>query len=201
MANKIKLPPLHHLHGTLRVMKKNQRNREKRILMDRIEILNKNLIEVKTEIYDKLSFNISHFNNELEGTQYDACQFELNGLKIICRSSKITPKKAGQFVTFWKRDIKGITEPYSETDCFDFYVINVKSGNRIGQFVFPKSELINNGIITTEKKDGKRGFRVYPKWDDAQNKQAQKTQKWQLKYFYEIGETTNLEKVNELYRK
>ena len=169
--------------------------------MDKIEILNKNLIEVKTKIFNKLSYNISHFKNELEGTQYDACQFELNGLKIICRSSKITPKKVGQFVTFWKRDIKGITEPYSETDGFDFYLINVKSGNRIGQFVFPKSELISNRIIKTERKDGKRGFRVYPIWDKAQNKQAQKTQKWQLNYFYEIVESTNLEKVKELYRK
>lgn len=36
-------------------------------------------------------------NNELEGTAYDTCQFELNRIKIISRSSKITPKKVGQF--------------------------------------------------------------------------------------------------------
>jgi len=100
--------------------------------------------------------------------------------KIICRSSKTTPKKVGQFVTFWKRNIKGITGPYSETNKIDFYVINVKSGNRFGQFVFPKSELINKEIIRTEGKDGKRGFRVYPKWDTPKNKQAEKTQKWQV---------------------
>jgi len=167
--------------------------------MNRTETLNKNLIEVKTEIYDKCLFEISKMNNELEGTEYDACQFELNGMRIICRSSKITPKKIGQFVTFWKRNIKGITEPYCETDRIDFYVINVKSENSFGQFVFPKSELINKGIISTERKDGKRGFRVYPKWDKAQNKQAEKTQKWQLNYFYEIGSTTDFKRVNELY--
>jgi len=161
--------------------------------------LNKNLIETKTEVYDKVNLQISKMNNELEGTEYDACQFELNGMKVISRSSKITPKKIGQFVTFWKRNKKGITEPFSEIDRIDFYVINVKKENNFGQFVFPKSELINKGIIATEKKDGKRGFRIYPKWDNAENKQAKKIQKWQLNYFYEINENTDLKKVKELY--
>ena len=169
--------------------------------MNRTETLNKKLIEVKTKIYNKCSFQISKMNNEPEGTEYDACQFELNGMKIICRSSKITPKKVGQFVTFWKRNIKGITEPYSETDRIDFYVINVKAENNFGQFVFPKFELINKGIISTERKDGKRGFRVYPKWDNAENKQAKKTQKWQLKYFYEINSNIDKEFVKTLYKK
>ena len=165
------------------------------------ENLNKNLNKVNTKVYSKCSFKISKLSIEIEGIEYDACRFKLNGMKIICRSSKITPKKIGQFVTFWKRNANAKTEPYSETDRFDFYVVNVKAENRLGQFVFPKSVLINEGIITTERKEGKRGFRVYPKWDKAQNKQAEKTQKWQLNYFYEINETTNLEKVSELYRR
>lgn len=167
--------------------------------MNEINLLNKNLVEVKIEIYDKLSFNISKINNEPEGTGYDACQFELNRMKIISRSAKITPKKVGQFVTFWKRNRNNETEPYSENDPFDFYVINVKSEDYFGQFVFPKSELINKGIITSKAKDGKRGFRVYPIWDKTQNKQAEKTQKWQLDYFYEIGAMTDLKKVSKLY--
>ncbi|MDH7913570.1 MepB family protein [Winogradskyella sp. SYSU M77433] len=169
--------------------------------MTKFETLNRNLIEVKTKIYNKLSLNISELKNEHEGTEYDACQFELNGMKIISRSSKITPKKVGQFVTFWKRNKNGETEPYSENDLFDFYVINAKSGDRFGQFVFPKSELINKGFVTSEKKDGKRGFRVYPVWDKTLNKQAEKTQKWQLNYFYEINKATNLKDVSKLYDK
>lgn len=161
--------------------------------------MNSNLNKVKTEIYDKCSLEISCFKKELEGKEYDACQFELNGMNIICRSSKITPKKDGQFVTFWKRNKKGITEPFSENDKFDFYVINVNSNNNFGQFVFPKSELIRKGIISTEIKGGKRGFRVYPKWDKAQNKQAERTQKWQLNYFYEIDKLTDLKKIMKLY--
>lgn len=169
--------------------------------MTEFETLNRNLIEVKTKIYNKLTLNIYELKNEHEGTEYDACQFELNGMKIISRSSKITPKKVGQFVTFWKRNKNGETEPYSENDSFDFYVINAKSGDHFGQFVFPKSELINKGFVTSEKKDGKRGFRVYPIWDKTLNKQAEKTQKWQLNYFYEINKATNLKDVSKLYNK
>ncbi|MFK7900870.1 MAG: MepB family protein, partial [Cyclobacteriaceae bacterium] len=77
---------------------------------------------------------------------------------------------------------------------------NTKAENRLGQFVFPKTELINRGIISTKIKDGKRGFRIYPKWDKPQSKQAEKTQKWQLIYFYEIEEEADLIKVIELYK-
>ena len=45
--------------------------------------------------------------------------------------------------------------------------------------------LINKEIVS-DKKEGKRAIRVYPPWDIAINKQAQKTQKWQLNYFLEI---------------
>ena len=169
--------------------------------MNKTKTLNRKLIEIKTKIYDKISLEISEVNNELEGRKYDACSFDLDGMQIISRSSKITAKKNGQFVTFWKRNVKGITEPFSETDRFDFYVINVKTENNFGQFVFPKSVLINKGIISTEKKDGKRGFRVYPNWDNTENKQAKKTQEWQLEYFYEINKLTDLDFVKNLYRK
>lgn len=162
--------------------------------------MNSILEKVERKIYDKCSLKISDFKKEPEGREYDACQFKLNGMNIICRSSKITPKKVGQFVTFWRRNTDGITEPFNENQEIDFYVINANSENNFGQFVFPKSELIKKGIISTKKKDGKRGFRVYPKWDKAKNKQAEKTQKWQLEYFYEIDDLTDFDKVSELYK-
>ncbi len=52
-----------------------------------------------------------------------------------------------------------------------------------GQFIFPKSILLVKGILSDGEKDGKRGFRVYPPWDKAVNKQAKQTQQWQLQYF------------------
>ena len=68
----------------------------------------------------------------------------------------------------------------------NFIAITAKSGDNIGQFIFPKSVLADNGIITQNDKDGKRGIRVYPKWDTVTNKQAEKTQSWQTKYFVTI---------------
>ena len=102
-------------------------------------------------------------------------------------------------MTFWKRNGNGPIEPFNESDQIDFYTVNVRTENKFGQFVFPKSVLIKKDIISTEKKEGKRGFRVYPKWDIVKKKQAERTQKWQLNYFYEINSSTDLQKVNELY--
>ncbi len=162
--------------------------------------MNINLNHLRTEVYDKCAFEISDFKLEQESKEYDACRFKLNERNIISRSAKITPKKIGQFVTFWKRNGNGIIEPLDENDQFDFYVVNTRRENDFGQFVFSKSILIKNGIISTNKKEGKRGFRVYPNWEIAQNKQAEQTQKWQLEYFYEINDSTNLKKVAKLYK-
>lgn len=107
----------------------------------------------------------------------------MNNTFVHSRLSKITPKKIGQFVTFWTRNKNGITEPFKEEDNFDFLIINVNYENRCGQFVFPKSTLIKQGIISTITKEGKRGFRVYPIWDITESKQAIRTQKWQLNFF------------------
>ncbi len=136
----------------------------------------------------------------MESREYDACQFELNGLKIISRNAKITPKKVGQFVTFWKRIENGPIEPFNVTDRIDFYVVNVQDENKFGQFVFPKSVLIKKGIISTKKKEGKRAFRVYPNWDMVKNKQVERTQKWQLDFFYQIDDSLDFNRVVELYK-
>lgn len=161
--------------------------------------MDKNLKQIQNEIYDKCSLKVSGFKAEPESKEYDACRFELNGLSILCRNAKITPKKVGQFVTFWKRNGDGPIEPFNENDRVDFYAVNVRTENEFGQFVFPKSVLIKKGIISTKNKEGKRGFRVYPKWDVANNKQSERTQKWQLNYFYEITDSTDLQKVHDLY--
>lgn len=155
---------------------------------------------IKTIIYDKINFQISNFKTEVESQEYDACRFELNGRNIISRKAKITPKKVGQFVTFWKRNGNGPIEPFDETNAFDFYIVNVKTENHFGQFVFPKTILMQKGIISTDKKEGKRAFRVYPNWDITTSKQAKRTQKWQLDYFYEINDSTDLTQVIRLYK-
>ena len=164
-----------------------------------VEQMDHNLSQIKTEVYDKCALEFSDFKLELESKKYNACRFKLNGQNIICRNAKITSKKVGQFVTFWKRNGSGPIEPFNETDQINFYTINVRTENQLGQFVFPKSVLMKKGIISTKNKEGKRAFRVYPNWDKAKNKQAKRTQKWQLDYFYQINETMDLKKVAELY--
>lgn len=129
---------------------------------------------------NKLNYKINS-----ESNQYNGCSYTIDDKNILERTAKITPKKIGQFVTCWKRNSNGITEPYKDSDLIDFFVIKVIHSKKSGTFKFPKAALIKHGILSTEKKDGKRGFRVYPIWDTPTSKQAVKTQVWQLNYFKE----------------
>lgn len=145
-------------------------------------------------------FNSSHlitaYQIAPESKDYEACSFSIDGEHLICRTSKQTPKKVGQFVTFWKRNKTGIIEPYKDADSVDFYVIVTEEKN--GLFLFPKSILIKKGIISTSRREGKRGFRVYSIWDKPTSKQALKTQQWQTNYFHPIDSKFNLiEAINK----
>lgn len=73
----------------------------------------------------------------------------------------------------------------------------------MGQFVFPKSVLADKGIITRKGKEGKRGIRVYSPWDIVTNKQAEKTQTWQTKYFLSIKKdnSTDLDLARKIISK
>lgn len=142
---------------------------------------------VQEFVYNKLGYKLTELKIHSEGLEYGACFFVINGSKIEHRVSKITPKKIGQFVTIWKRNDLGITVPLDINDNFDFIIITVRSDKNFGQFIFPKSVLADNDIITINGKQGKRGIRVYPAWDLTKNIQATKTQAWQTKYFLHIG--------------
>lgn len=161
---------------------------------------NSELLFLEKNVYNNCSLLITNFIFHNESKEYKACSFLLNRNKIIFRKSKITPKKMGQFVTFWKRS-SGPIEPYHENDEFDFFVINCSFENNLGQFVFPKSILIQKGIISSKNKEGKRAFRVYPLWEKAINKQAQKTQSWQKDYFILLSDKVNFELVRKMYVK
>jgi len=150
-------------------------------------ILYDDLKVVKEMVYDQYGFALTKLKVNTESKEYGACSYDLNGLKFEHRISKITPTKTGQFVTIWKRNKNGITEPFNSLDNFDFIAITARSDNNIGQFIFPKSVLVEKGIISHKGKNGKRGIRVYPKWDVVTNKQAAKTQNWQINYFVTIS--------------
>lgn len=138
---------------------------------------------IKEVLYDACGFQFSNLELNTESSEYEACSFVLNGKNIHARFSKITPTKTGQFVTIWKRNKDGITQPYSVSDTFDFLVVTARSGNKYGQFIFPKAVLASKGIVSQNGKGGKLGIRVYPPWDAAESKQAAATQSWQTKYF------------------
>ena len=161
------------------------------------------LIIAKELVYDKCGFDLTDPKLNSESAEYGACSFGLNGKTIQHRVSKITPTKTGQFVAIWKRNKDGLTEPFDISDDIDFIIITSKSGNNLGQFIFPSSVLADKGIITRNGKEGKRGIRVYPPWDIATNKQAEKTQSWQTKYFLTIKKdnTIDLDLTKKLFTK
>ncbi|MBU3024571.1 MepB family protein [Zobellia galactanivorans] len=161
--------------------------------------MTKDLQYLVSNVYSPCGLTLGDFKLEPESQEYGACRFLLDSHKVIFRNAKITPKKVGQFVTFWKRADNGPICPFEESDDFDCFVINVSKGHLLGQFVFPKEVLVTKGIVNTPKKEGKRGFRVYPIWDVATSKQAQSTQNWQLRHFFEIHDETNYNKVQSLF--
>lgn len=138
-------------------------------------------------IFKPCGIVLENVNAEPESREYFAHTFELNGRKARFRTAKITPTKTGQFVTIWKRNEKGITVPFSVSDANDFYIIATRKENHFGIFIFPKTVLHQNKILSDKAKDGKRGIRVYPIWDVTTNKQAQRTQLWQKDYFLEVA--------------
>ncbi len=137
-------------------------------------------------VFKPCELDFSNFETELESQDYAACNFQLNSQNVKFRSAKITPTKTGQFVTLWKRNKKGITQPFDILDDIDFYIIAARKQNEFGVFIFPKSVLYDKKILSDKTRDGKRGIRVYPSWDPTINKQAKKTQQWQTKFFIEI---------------
>ncbi len=154
--------------------------------MESINSFHDDLKTVKNWVYDQCNFELKNLKWNPESTEYGACSFELDGKRIQHRVSKITPTKNGQFLTIWKRNQDGITEPFDINDEIDFIIITAKNGNNLGQFIFSTTVLADKGIIIQNGKSGKRGIRVYPPWDKPESKQAEKTQSWQLHYFLTI---------------
>lgn len=151
-------------------------------------------------IYKPSGLVLESLKIEDESEDYGAAEFTINNHSIKFRVGKITPTKAGQFVTFWKRIGKGPILPYDFNDSFDFLMVSARAENHFGQFVFPKAVLCENGIISSIEKEGKRAMRIYPPWDKANNSQAKKTQAWQLQYFIKFSEQDfNLARIRYLF--
>lgn len=148
--------------------------------------LHDDLIAIQQLVYLPANFSFTTPIPEAESAEYGAYTFQLNDYSIRFRVAKTTPTKAGQFVTLWKRQKGGPIQPFDHSDPIDFFVISARKENHFGQFIFPKSVLCEQGVVSTNNQGGKRAIRVYPPWETFLNKQAEKTQQWQIKYFLEI---------------
>lgn len=151
-------------------------------------------------LFQHLQIEVSDVEGEKESQDYFAHTLKLNQQNVKFRKAKITPKKTGQFVAIWKRNNEGVSEPFDIKDNFDFYIIATQKEENFGVFIFSKLILQQQGILSNQDKNGKRGIRIYPIWDKTINKQAQKTQKWQLNYFLDLSENTEIDfqKAKEL---
>lgn len=153
------------------------------IIFGKVFFMIKELQLLNDLILKELNLKLSEINPDLECEEYSGFNFKINQTNFKFRKSKLTPKKVGQFVTFWKRDSDGKTVPFDVNDDFDFYIISIEESENSGFFMFPKIILEKENLISSEEKTGKRGFRVYADWHSPNNKQAEKTKVWQTKYF------------------
>lgn len=156
---------------------------------------------INEKIYKPIDSPISQYKEDKESKEYGASHYRVGNHLCVHRSAKVTPKRVGQFVTFWKRSPLGHITPYEAQDPFDFFSVICAREKKVGHFLFPKTALVAQGILSTEKKDGKRGFRVYPDWDTPTSKQAIRTQLWQQLYFYRIDQNADLNRVKALLQK
>lgn len=151
------------------------------------------LKRIEDQIFNRYNNKITKLTKDLECDEYLGYNFQIQELVIKFRKAKITPKKVGQFVTLWKRNSKKETRPFHVNDTFDFYIIAAEQNKRFGFFLFPKQILSEKQILTNDRKEGKRGFRVYPSWTETTNKQAEKTKGWQTQYFIELTNPNEVE--------
>lgn len=158
------------------------------------------LRHIQDFIFRALGLPIVGIAEDRECKEYNGYNFQMGIFKIKFRNAKVTPKKIGQFVTFWRRNAEKQTEPFQLNDDFDFYMIATRHNERFGFFFFPKHVLGRHQILTDNMKIGKRGFRIYPDWDIPINKQARAAKAWQTAYFIDLTDDSNtaIEKLNVL---
>ena len=139
---------------------------------------------VQKILQEKMGISFSSVTAENESQEYKAATCLYKGSKILFRVAKITPRKIGQFVTFWERDKSSkIIKPFAYEDNISAFIIFLSQKENKGCFIFNKEVLLRNGILSKSAQGGKRAFRVYPPWVQPTSKVALKTQQWQLLHF------------------
>lgn len=125
----------------------------------------------------------SSFAPEPTNADYGAATCEVGGLTVRLRSGRVTPTKAGLFVAHWRRADDGSTEPFDAKGSTDLLVVTAVESDQVGAFLFPRSTLLDQGVLSGAAAPGRRGFRLYPRWSLTTSAQARRTQRWQDEFF------------------
>lgn len=152
------------------------------------------------EYFSKFHLTLTNLFPEKQNKKYYGARFILNNHSIRFRKSSCTPNKAGQFVAVWEKDTEGNNQALNYYSSPDFLMIYSETPECKGLFVFPKDIALKYGILATVFKKGKLGFRVYPAWDEVNNKQALQTKAWQNEYFVDLSQQDAKDKLNLLLK-
>lgn len=155
------------------------------------------LIADTLSAFDKVSIKKVH--EESQNSEYEGVILAINGHSYRSRLAKLTPKKVGYFVAFWEKNATNQNQAFDMANSPDKLIISIMDGDLKGQFVFPKSILVKQGILGNVHAKGKMAMRVYPAWLDQLNPTASKTQKWQGEYFIDLSSEVDHNKINQLY--
>ena len=137
---------------------------------------------------------------ESESAKYDAFRLALNGASVVYRAAKTTPTKIGQFVTLWHRpDPAGPIAPLDSASDVALVIVAVSDGVRHGHFVFDRSTLLQQGVMSRDQLGGKLAIRVYPPWSEPVAMDAIRTQNWQSRCFLPFDGTQTLALVQQLF--
>ena len=119
-----------------------------------------------------------------QNSDYEPGIAQIRGEAWHIRTARTTPTKPGAFVAFWRRDVNGTTIPFGAVDLGAGLLVFVDQADGRGVFRFTAGELLELGVASG-KRQGKRGFRVYPSWCTGLNPQATATQRAQASAFRE----------------
>ena len=120
---------------------------------------------------------------ERQNQKYFGCIAKLKDYTHRIRLAKVTPKKVGQFVAVWEKNLRNINQPFLCDNSPDYLSIFVFCDDKKGVFIFRRKVIEEKGIYSSITKECKMGFRLYPDWDNPGSLEANKTKKWQIKYF------------------
>lgn len=126
---------------------------------------------VNKMMYEPNDLTVKSVQEEKQNSTYGAGRFQLSSRTVRFRVANITPRKTGQFVAFWEKDVSNKNQPYVYEEAPDLLVITTfKNKKAFGQFVFPKEVLLKRNILRSPSTKGKMAIRVYPIWDNPSNK-------------------------------